>query len=111
MRIGVHFGAVILSRLGADTHQHITATGDVVNVASRLLEAAKQSGAEMVFSDSVVAAGSITPDVLRSFAGPQEITIRGRAEPLAIWLGTSDRAEHVEGIKGANVGRRRANTP
>ena len=38
MRISTHYGAVVLSRLGADTHQHITATGDIVNVASRLLE-------------------------------------------------------------------------
>src|SRR5947209_12511031 len=62
MRIGVHYGAVVLSRLGADTHQHITATGDVVNVASRLLEVGKRSGAQMVFSDDAVTAAHSPED-------------------------------------------------
>jgi adenylate cyclase len=41
-RIGLHFGPAILSRLGSPTQQQITATGDTVNVASRLPEVAKQ---------------------------------------------------------------------
>jgi adenylate cyclase len=98
IRVGAHYGAVVLSRLGADTHQHITATGDVVNTASRLLEAGRPTGAEIVFSDDLIAAASISPDMLRSFSGPHEVRIRGRAEPLAIRLGSSDRAEHVEAI-------------
>jgi adenylate cyclase len=89
MRIGVHYGAVVLSRLGAETHQHITATGDIVNVASRLLEVGKTMGAEIVFSDDVVAAGASSgEDKLRSFEGPRQVQIRGRTKPLAIWLGS-----------------------
>jgi adenylate cyclase len=42
-RIGAHFGPSVLSRLGSPTHQQITATGDTVNVASRLLEVAKSN--------------------------------------------------------------------
>src|SRR5437764_7588650 len=97
MRIGVHHGAVVLSRLGAETHQHITATGDVVNTASRLLEVGKRIGAEMVFSDDAVAAADLSgEDALRSFSGPQEVQIRGRTKPLEIWLGKLDSAEQPQ---------------
>jgi adenylate cyclase len=86
MRIGVHFGAVVLSRLGAETHQHITATGDVVNVASRLLTIASQSGAEFVISDDAVSAADALEDgTLRGFVGPDEVAIRGRMQMLAVW--------------------------
>jgi adenylate cyclase len=110
MRIGVHYGVVVLSRLGAETHQHITATGDVVNVASRLLEAGKQSGSEVVFSDALVAAAGNSTDMLQSFKGPREVHIRGRTQPLAIWLGTLDEAEQPQDITDANVERRRADS-
>jgi adenylate cyclase len=108
MRIGVHYGTVVLSRLGADTHQHITATGDIVNVASRLLEVGKQSGAPLVFSADAVAAAGSSADMMRSLRGPQEVQMRGRTQPLAIWLGTVDSAEKVQDEMHANLGRRRA---
>ncbi|MEA2840503.1 MAG: adenylate cyclase [Methylobacteriaceae bacterium] len=108
MRIGVHYGTVVLSRLGADTHQHITATGDIVNVASRLLEVGKRMGAQMVFSDDAVAAVGLSDEMLRPFEGPQEVQIRGRTQPLAIWLGKVDSAAHDQDVTNANGGRRRA---
>jgi hypothetical protein len=49
-RIGGHVGSAIVSRLGSAQHQHVAATGDTVNVASRLLEVAKQQGARIVVS-------------------------------------------------------------
>jgi adenylate cyclase len=86
MRIGVHYGLVVLSRLGADMHQHITATGDVVNTASRLLTIASQSGAEFVISDDAVSAADALEDgTLRGFVGPDEVAIRGRMQMLAVW--------------------------
>jgi len=53
-RIGVHVGPAILSRLGSPTHQQITATGDTVNVASRLLEVAKQQHCRIVVTEDLV---------------------------------------------------------
>jgi adenylate cyclase len=108
VRLGVHYGAVVLSRLGAETHQHITATGDIVNVASRLLEVGKRSGAQIVVSDDLVAAAGAYDDMTRLFRGPQEVDIRGRAQPLAIWLGKLDSAEQSQDFTNANLGRRRA---
>jgi adenylate cyclase len=111
MRIGVHYGAVVLSRLGAETHQHITATGDVVNVASRLLAVASQSNVELVFSDDIVtAAGSLDERALHGFEGPREVAIRGRTQPLAIWLGMLEPAARIRDPSNADIGRRRADT-
>lgn len=89
-RIGLHYGPVVLSRLGPDTHQHITATGDTVNVASRLLEVASSHAVEAALSAEVLAAARRRGggDALRGFEAPRELRIRGRAEPLTVWLGT-----------------------
>ncbi|HVL21707.1 MAG TPA: adenylate/guanylate cyclase domain-containing protein [Amaricoccus sp.] len=97
-RIGLHYGPVVLSRLGPDTHQHITASGDTVNVASRLLEVAAHGGVEAAFSLDVIAAARSAPEsgALPSFTGAREIAIRGRARPLAVWLG-NPAAPHVVG--------------
>jgi adenylate cyclase len=111
MRIGVHYGAVVLSRLGAETHQHITATGDVVNVASRLLAVASQSNVELVFSDDIItAAGSLGESALHRLEGPREVAIRGRTQPLAIWLGMLEPAARILDQANADIGRRRADT-
>src|SRR5271166_2768619 len=59
-RIGLHFGPAILSRLGSPTHQQITATGDTVNVASRLLEVAKQQHCRVVVAEDLFQAASAT---------------------------------------------------
>ena len=84
VRVGVHFGRVVVSRLGPAQHQHITATGDCVNVTSRLLEVAKNQGAALCCSESLfVAAGS--PEI--GLGPPQETAIRGRAQPLTVRFG------------------------
>ena len=57
-RIGLHFGPAILSRLGSPTQQQITATGDTVNVASRLLEVAKQQHCRIVVTEDLFQAAS-----------------------------------------------------
>ena len=97
-RIGLHYGPVVLSRLGPDTHQHITASGDTVNVASRLLEVAAHGEVEAAFSLDVIAAARAAPasGALPSFTGAREIAIRGRARPLEVWLGIPA-APHVVG--------------
>lgn len=87
LRVGGHFGPVVLSRLGHDDHQHIAMTGDTVNVASRLTELGKEHGAQIVLSRRLMeAAGSpeeveAAPDRLISAA------IRGRSNivDVALW--------------------------
>ncbi len=52
-KVGAHFGTVVASRLGG-SRQQITATGDTVNVASRLMEVAARHGAELALSTEIL---------------------------------------------------------
>ncbi len=54
MRLGGHLGPVVMSRLGPEMHQHISATGDTVNVASRLMEVAKEHNATIAVDDGIL---------------------------------------------------------
>jgi adenylate cyclase len=85
-RIGGHFGPAILSRLGSAVHQHITATGDTVNVASRLVEVAKARNARIVVSDDLYRAALRVPGVAggRRIGPAIEVSIRGRVHPILI---------------------------
>jgi adenylate cyclase len=87
-RIGAHFGPAILSRLGSPTHQQITAAGDTVNVASRLLEVAKQQHCRVVVSEDLFAAAIATPGsspkVDAASYAALTVPIRGRTSSLKI---------------------------
>jgi adenylate cyclase len=88
-KIGAHYGIVVISRLGHGRTQQIAATGDTVNVASRLMEVAARSGAELAVSDDLLqAAGraAFEPGVL---SGPFETRLRGRAHPLSVWTASN----------------------
>jgi adenylate cyclase len=85
LRIGGHLGPVVLSRLGGVSHQHFAATGDTVNVASRLLEVGKQKGLDIVVSEALLQAGedraaASEPSRRIRF----EAAIRGRAQTLSV---------------------------
>jgi len=85
-RIGGHFGPAVVSRLGPAHHQHVTATGDTVNVTSRLLEVAKQQHASVVVSEDLCGATRLAnPSAGGTSTGqPLEVDIRGRAQPFRI---------------------------
>ncbi len=85
-RIGLHFGPAILSRLGSPTQQQITATGDTVNVASRLLEVAKQQHCRVVVTEDLFQAASATAqaDIDPGLYAPLIVSIRGRAGDLLV---------------------------
>jgi adenylate cyclase len=90
-RVGGHFGPVILSRLGAADHQHIAATGDTVNVASRLLEVSKQHHAPIAVSEDLFRAAGLPGAAAEYGLGEaMEIDIRGRAHPISVRLGGRD---------------------
>lgn len=87
-KIGAHFGTIVASRLGGESHQHIAATGDTVNVASRLMEVAAAHEAEVAVSDDMLMIAGKDCAFFRSgsLTGPMETQIRGRAGALVIWL-------------------------
>ena len=87
-KIGAHAGEIVASRLGGGSQQHIAATGDVVNVASRLMEVAAVHDVELAISSEMVAAGGQESLIHKqgTISGPMESPIRGRAEAMAVWL-------------------------
>jgi len=86
VRVGAHCGPVVLSRLGHDSQQQIAATGDCVNVASRLLEIAKDHGASVVLSaDLINAVEDVTKD-RASVPRLETVAIRGRQERVRVGL-------------------------
>src|SRR5262249_30317418 len=78
--VGLHAGSVILGELGYRDRFLLTAIGDSVHVAARLQELTKDYGCELVVSDTVAA----TAAVEMSAFPMREVTVRGRAEPLAV---------------------------
>jgi adenylate cyclase len=84
-KIGAHFGPIIASRLG-ESHQHITATGDTVNVASRLMEVAAQNCARLALTDTLLDAADFhgTPDGV--LTGPLLTQVRGRSAVVTVWF-------------------------
>jgi adenylate cyclase len=93
-KVGAHFGVIVASRLGGASHHHITATGDPVNVASRLMEVAARHGVEIAVSDELLREAGPNCALFGSGAltGPHDTQIRGRSGSLAIWLWRNDAA-------------------
>lgn len=84
-KIGAHFGPIVASRLG-ESHQHITATGDTVNVASRLMEVATQNRERLALTDTLLDAADFhgAPDGILS--GPLLAQVRGRSGGVTVWF-------------------------
>ncbi|MGH9567634.1 MAG: adenylate/guanylate cyclase domain-containing protein, partial [Candidatus Angelobacter sp.] len=90
-KVGAHFGTIVASRLGGKSYHHITATGDTVNVASRLMEVAANHGAELAVSDELLRAGGHCALFKSGFlTGPNETRIRGRSGSISIWFWQGD---------------------
>ena len=87
-KVGAHFGVIVASRLGGGSYHHITAAGDTVNVASRLMEVAASRGVELALSDDLLRAAGSGCALFKSgdLAGPETAHIRGRSGTLMIWL-------------------------
>ena len=87
-KVGAHFGVIVASRLGGGSYHHITAAGDTVNVASRLMEVAASHGVELALSDDLFQAAGPDCALLKSgdLVGPETTGIRGRSGSLMIWL-------------------------
>ncbi|MGH6705036.1 MAG: adenylate/guanylate cyclase domain-containing protein [Bradyrhizobium sp.] len=87
-KVGAHFGTIVASRLGGGSYHHVTATGDTVNVASRLMEVAANHGAQLAVSNELIRAAGQDSSVFNSgvLAGPSDTRIRGRSGTLSVWF-------------------------
>jgi adenylate cyclase len=80
--IGIHTGPAIVGAMGYGTVKNLTAIGDTVNVASRLETIAKELDATLVASEPTIILAGTDTQALES----REIAIRGRAEPLRVYI-------------------------
>ena len=82
MRVGVNTGEAIIGNIGSEKRMDFTIIGDVVNVASRLLDVAREQEAPIVIGDSTYreVEGNFT---LKQ--GPSVI-LRGRQETTVSYL-------------------------
>jgi adenylate cyclase len=97
-KIGAHFGPIVASRLGGGSYQHITATGDSVNVASRLMEVAARQGVALALSDDLLRRAGRECGLFEFgvLTGPRETRIRGRSRALSVWLWRNDSVAPVD---------------
>lgn len=86
IKLGAHCGSIIASRLGGGSQQQITATGDTVNVASRLMEVAAQNDAELALSEELYRAAGEAFPTSGTLRGPVQTSIRGRSGTMTVWL-------------------------
>jgi adenylate cyclase len=80
--IGIHAGAAIVGEMGHGHATSVTAIGDAVNTASRLEGLTKDYGCQLVVSETVARHAGL--DVARTER--HEIEIRGRRDPLSVYV-------------------------
>jgi len=108
LRVGIHSGPVVVGELVAAAHQEFTATGDAMNLASRL-QAAAPPGGILISHDTyryVRGVFDVTPQ--------PPLTVKGKHEPLRTYLVRRAKprsfrrvARGVAGVETRTVGRER----
>lgn len=83
-RTGLHYGSVILSRLGAQNHQQVTVSGDTVNLASRLMEVAKSQNARIVATKEF--ANQLSPQTFSDATRSTQVAVRGWSGDVEVVL-------------------------
>jgi adenylate cyclase len=78
--IGIHLGPAIVGEMGWGSAVSVTAVGDTVNTASRLEQATKDFGAELVVSADLVERAGLSPQG----AERRQVALRGRSQPLDV---------------------------
>ncbi len=99
LRIGVNTGPVLAALVGGMDRKRYTVMGDTVNLASRL-EHASLPGRVLI------SAATARPlHAIFSFEPPQQITVKGKTEPITVYLVQGERAERgrVRGVAGLHA--------
>jgi adenylate cyclase len=87
--IGIHCGPAVVGRMGYGSTVHLTAIGDMVNVASRLQDLTKEYSCQLIISEQVAEQAGLAVSAFPR----HELTVRNRRETLAIFV-----VENVEAL-------------
>jgi adenylate cyclase len=80
-RAAIHYGEIVAGEIG-DVRREIAYVGDTLNVAARLLDAAKELGRDVLVSEDLLAQAPL-PAGLKAEKLPT-LSVRGRAAPLGV---------------------------
>ncbi|AFL50601.1 adenylate cyclase 1 [Sinorhizobium fredii USDA 257] len=88
VRIGCQYGPVVLGAVGSERKLSIAVVGDTCNVASRLQALCRELDAEICFGSDFIDAvrGTGNESALRGIVGRGAVTVRGRDEPVQVWI-------------------------
>jgi adenylate cyclase len=78
--IGVHIGEAITGSIGSPRRKEYTAIGDTVNLAARLEQLTKETGARLLLSEAMYKATAVGDAI---DLGP--LAIRGYEAPVRVW--------------------------
>jgi len=80
---GINFGEAVSGEVGSERQRAFGVVGDTVNVARRMLDAARQKGRALVASDGLVR--RLTAGAPEGFLRLDGIEVRGQAAPMSVW--------------------------
>ena len=87
VRIGAHYGSVVLGAVGSERSLSMAVVGDTVNVASRLQVLCRELNAGAAFGAALIAEGEAENDGKQVIATVDHglVQIRGRDELVHVW--------------------------